>query len=125
MLMYGWMPFAVTLERTFTESNGAERVVLPDGMSTCGKSRYNKGGYDTYEIAVAGHSRVLFHVGNKEVDSEACVLVGENFFDFDPKPGIQAPGIADSKGGFREFMELAAGVDMFPLFVTTVREVQP
>lgn len=122
MLMFGWQPFAVSLERTFDDEGNAQRVVVPDGISTCRKSHYNKGGYDTYEIIVPGHDRVLFHIGNKEIDSIACILVGLDFFDFDPKPGIQDPGIAGSRDGFREFMELADGIAEFPLFVTTVKE---
>lgn len=124
MFMYKGVPFGVTLERTFDDGNGGQRVVLPDGMTICKRTQYIKGGYATYELIVAGHDRVLFHIGNKENDSLACVLVGESFFDFNAALGIQDPGIADSKGGFREFMELADSIAEFPLFVTTVKELQ-
>lgn len=122
MLMFQWQPFGVSLERTFDDAGG-QRVVVPDGYSLCKSDFYHAGGYKTYEIQVPGHDRVLFHKGNKEVDSKACVLAGESFADFDPKPGIQDAGIADSKGGFAEFMQLAAGIAEFQLFVITIKEV--
>ncbi len=93
----GW-PFAVTLERTFDDL----RVVVPGGILRCTLDKYHKGGYPTYEIQVAGHDRVLFHKGNLETHSEACILVAESFAVFG-----QVGGIADSKHGFDEFMMLA------------------
>lgn len=108
VLLFQGRPFAVTCERTF-ENN---RVVIPAGTLICKRTKYFRGGYDTYEIIVPGHSRVLFHKGNRETDSEACVLVAESF--------AEAAGqtlIADSKGGFEEFMRLANGVPEFSLSV--------
>ena len=101
-------PFAVTLERTF-ENN---RVVIPKGTHQCIRSVYYKGGYPTYEIMVDGHSRVLFHKGNKEEHSLGCILVAEYFHDFDEEPGI-----ANSAGGFNEFMSLAGNIKEFNLIV--------
>lgn len=102
-------PFAVTCERTF-ENNVP---VIRNGVYRCVKTKYIKGGYPTFEIIVPGHTRVLFHRGNKETDSLACVLVGENFAMFD---GVT--GIADSKGGFDEFWNLVKNLDEFDLSVT-------
>lgn len=119
MLMYRWQPFAVSLEWTFAV-DGVQHVVVPDGLSACRRRRYFKGGYDTYEIMVPSHTGVLFHIGNREVESKACVLVGKDFKDFNPAPGLQDSGIGDSRVGFAEFMDLADGHEEFPLFVTTV-----
>ncbi len=89
------VPFAVTLERTFGLEN---RVVVPSGISRCFKTHYNKGGYDTFEIAVPGHFRVLFHTLNLEEQSEGCIGIGEFFDIFNGKPGIAA-----SRKAFEEF----------------------
>lgn len=107
-MLWNGVPFAVGLERTFEGS----RVVIPGRRTTCTRSKYHKGGYETFEIAVAGHNRVLFHKGNVEENSEACVLVGESFEPFNGKPGI-----AQSGKGFEEFMKLTAGLQSFELEV--------
>ena len=103
-------PFALTLERTFKPAN---EVVIPFGVHKCTKTTYFKGGYPTYEIHVEGHSRLLFHKGNTEAHSMGCILVGEYYHEFD---GVA--GIANSKGGFTEFMRRATGLDEFYLEVT-------
>ena len=104
------IPFAVTMERTYDDLHRA--VKIPPGMYNCTRSRYFRGGYDTFEIHVPGHSRILFHKGNWETDSEGCVLIGESFARLKDKEAI-----ADSSGGFGEFMALAQGVDSFSLTV--------
>ena len=100
---------AVAVERTFEGG----RTVIGNGVFTCKRDFYHKGGYPTFEIEVQGHDRVLFHKGNKETDSTACVIVAESFSVLD---GVTAVG--DSKGGFGEFMTLTAGVDEFEMEVT-------
>lgn len=112
------VPFAVTLERTY-EDAGRIFTKIPDGLHLCTRRRYNKGGYDTWEIHVEGHDAILFHKGNKELDSAGCCLIAESFADLDPAPGIQ-PGIADSAGGFGEFMKLTAPLDTFYVEFITV-----
>ena len=102
-------PFAVTLERTFKPSN---EIVIPYGVHKCTRSQYFKGGYPTYEINIKGHSRVLFHKGNTEAHSMGCILVAEFFHQFD-----DVAGIANSAGGFKEFMKHANNADEFLLEV--------
>ena len=102
-------PFAVTCERTFENL----RTVIGNGKFRCTRSRYHRGGYETFEIHVAGHSRVLFHRGNKETDSAACVLVAESFAVMEGDTAI-----ADSRRGFDEFMVLATGHREFDLIVS-------
>ena len=65
-------PICLTLEHTFENL----RTVITPGNYTCIRTQYYKGGYPTFEIQVPGHSRVLFHKGNTEDDSEGCVLLG-------------------------------------------------
>lgn len=105
----GLRPFAVTCERTFENL----RTVIGLGTYKCKRTTYIKGGYPTFEIMIAGHSRVLFHRGNKEGDSEACVLVAESFTTLD-----NATAIGDSKGGFSEFWWLVKDLQEFDLEVT-------
>jgi hypothetical protein len=104
-------PFAVTLERTYTVDS-VEIVKIPSGRYECTRDYYHAGEYVTYEIHVPAHARMLFHVGNRERDSEGCVLVGESFHDFG-----DTPGIGSSRRGFREFMERTGGRSRFLLEV--------
>ena len=104
-------PFAVTLERTFKPSD--TEVVIPFGSHKCTRSVYHAGGgYATYEILVDGRSRLLFHKGNKESHSAGCILVAEYFHSFK-----DIEGIANSAGGFSEFMGHTNSVDEFMLLV--------
>ena len=110
-------PFAVTLERYFEEKAEEDHTVIKPGTSLCKLSHYNKGGYPTYEVQFpdGSHSRVLFHKGNQELHSAGCILVGEYFHDFDG-----GPGIANSGGGFNEFMGKTKSVPEFWLEVIEV-----
>lgn len=101
-------PFAVTVERTFDDG----QPVIRAGTYKCVRSFYHKGGYETFEIRVPGHSRVLFHKGNTENDSTACVIVAESFGTLKG-----ATAVLDSKGGFEEFMALTQGLAEFDLDV--------
>lgn len=110
-LLHGGVPFAVTLERTYTV-NGTEWVKIPAGRYHCRRTRYYRGDYETFEIMVPGHSRVLFHKLNTEDESEGCVGIAESFGHLRGKPAI-----LNSAHGFREFMELAADRAEFVLEV--------
>jgi len=108
-VLWDGRPFAVSVERTFDDG----KPVIGNGIFRCKRSFYNKGGYPTFEIIVEGHTRVLFHKGNKEADSLACVLVAESFSVMDGQTAI-----SDSKGGFEEFMTLTTGLEEFDMEVT-------
>lgn len=105
-------PFAVTVERTYEVDGQPSTTKVKAGVHLCKKRPYYKGGYDTYEIVTPGHTAILFHKGNKELDSDGCCLIAESFVDADARAGAQAQ-IADSKHGFEEFMLLTGGVDEF------------
>lgn len=109
VLLWNGRPFAVTLERTFE----GRRVVIPTGQWLCTRTVFQKHGYETFEIHIPGHTRVLFHIGNKEDDSLACVLVGEFFAVFGA-----VDGIGDSARGFAEFMQRTEGLSQFYLNVS-------
>ncbi len=110
VLMHNAVPFAVTLERTYDPGN---TVKIGNGFHECHRSRYAKGGYDTFEITVLGHDRILFHKGNVELHSEGCVLVAESYAVFGDKPGVAMSG-----QGFEEFMKRTGDVDSFLLEVS-------
>jgi len=108
-LLWDGMPFAVSAEHTFEDG----RPVLGAGEYWCTRDYYNKGGYETFEIQVKGHDRVLFHIGNTEMDSRGCVLVGKSFGVLRGKGAV-----LDSKGGFAEFMALTSALPAFKMRVT-------
>ncbi len=112
VLLHQGIPFAVTLERTY--EHPAEPVVkIPPGKHRCTLTRFYKGGgYPTYEVHVTGHSRLLFHKGNLERETDGCILVGESFTAFSGLPGIGMSGL-----GFDEFLRRAGNVDEFLLEV--------
>ena len=109
VLKWQGRPFAVSVEHTFTD----ELPIIKRGLWRCVKSLYHKGGYDTYEIIVPGHSRILFHKGNTEEDSRGCVIIGESFGELK-----SATAVLNSRGGFNEFMTLTKGVPEFLINVT-------
>jgi hypothetical protein len=104
VLLWDKRPFAVSVERTF--ENG--RIVIGNGIYRCTRDFYHKGGYETFEIQVDGHDRVLFHKGNTEADSTACVIVANSFGELHDKTAVM-----DSKTGFEKFMKLTAGLENF------------
>lgn len=109
VLLADGRPFVVTCERTFD----GNRTVIENGTYPCVRSYFNRGGYDTFEIHVPGHSRVLFHRGNTETDSEGCVLIAESFGQLNSRTAV-----LDSRGGFAEFWALVGALPAFDLVVT-------
>jgi len=107
----------VTVERSYpveeSEPLGAQFVKIPAGRYRCRRTLFARGAYETYEVAdVPGHSRLLFHRGNTEQDSEGCILIGQRFGWL-----LGSPGVAMSSLGFGEFMKWAAGRESFGLEV--------
>ncbi len=105
-------PIAVTLERTY-EDLGVPHTKIPDGIHRCRRSYYNRGHYDTWEILIPGHTAILFHKLNKELESEGCVGLGKRFHNFSTNAGVFLPGIANSAEAFNEFMLHTQGFDEF------------
>lgn len=109
VLLWDGVPFAVSVEHTFEEL----RTVVKNGIHECTRDRYHKGGYETFEIQIKGHDRVLFHRGNTEEDSRGCIIVGESFGALKGRVAVM-----DSMKGFQEFMDLTAGLSSFFMEVT-------
>jgi hypothetical protein len=107
------LPWLATLERTYPISGVLQLVKIPAGTWTCKRTEFNRGGYDTFEVTgVPGHSRLLFHIGNSETDSEGCILLGRRF------GALQGHwSVFDSRLAFYEFMGRFTAKDEFTLRV--------
>ena len=119
VLLHDGLPFAVSLERTYDEldERGRPTTKIPVGVHRCRRSFFNRGSYTTYEIHDPGHSRLLFHRGNTEKDSEGCILVAESFGELGA-----GPAILESVMGFAEFMRRASSVGVEWDLAVTERE---
>ena len=107
----------VTLEHTYpidpAHPRGPQYVKIPPGRYSCTRTTFWAGGYASYEITgVLGHSRLLFHVANDEIDVDGCVGVGSRFGLLHGKPAI-----LDSREGFAAFMRLCYGRQSFDLLI--------
>lgn len=98
------IPFAVTVER---DHNDPDYKPIEPGRYKC--VRYSSEKYpNTWEILVPGHTKVLFHWGNTENDSQMCIILGEQFENI-----LGKDGVAQSKKAFNEFMEITKGMNEF------------
>jgi hypothetical protein len=114
MLTCNEIPFAVTLERTY-QVDGKQVTKIPTGIPLlCTGTIYHEGGYPTFEIHVVGHTRILFHKANKEMQLDGCMAIGEEFGLMDGVPAIIHCG---NGGGFDEFMNKVGKLDSFYLIV--------
>jgi hypothetical protein len=92
---------------TFEEEDQGNRPGvsrIPAGVYRCKRRRYNKGGYDTWEVTgVPGRSLILFHVINTEEDTEGCIGVGlqvgvlDQIVDEDSKRKVPKLGVLSSR----------------------------
>ena len=110
-------PFVVTLEKKW-DSNKPFVSCIPLGEFTC-KRIISKTYGETFEIfGVTGRDNVLFHWGNFQDNSQGCILIAEYFEKiFNKKTGEFQNGIADSKKGFQQFMDILKGNDSFKLLI--------
>lgn len=106
-----------TLEHAYPAYPGWDAKV-PDGAYTCQRGKHaipdHKGGvfyFETFEVTgVPGHSGILFHVGNYNVDSDGCILLGQE---------IRNMRLVTSQKAFEQFMQAQDGKDSFQLQVVT------
>lgn len=117
VLLFDGRPIGVTLTHAFPDGHGGFQPIVPPGSYVLKRGIHrlsNVMDFVTYEIMdVEGHSGLVFHVGNKNSDSEGCELTGEAF-GFDGKGNTLVLSSADA---FREFMELAGNAPELELEV--------
>ena len=99
---------AVTLEHAYDLM-----PKVPAGTYACKRGPHRLASmehdFTTFEIeGVPDHSKILFHVGNYNHDSQGCVLLGHQRVD---------KMVTESKLAFARFMELQTGVNTFHLIV--------
>jgi len=108
---------AVTLEHSYDSMNGDGSYTskIPNGTYTCIRGEHclhiNSPKFSTFEITgVKGHSGILFHKGNVNIDSNGCVLLGKAY-------GGEPRMLYNSRITFDKFLLLQDGVNSFILTV--------
>lgn len=103
------VPFAVTLEQPWKNNKPFESCI-PEGEYICKRVDSPKFGI-TFEITfVKNRTDILFHKGNTVKDTSGCILVAEQFGEFEKNKAILW-----SKKGFDEFMKKLVGINSFGL----------
>jgi hypothetical protein len=112
----------VTLEHSYPVIN---EINLFEAKITCGVHECKRGmhklshmysPFETYEVMVEGHTDLLFHVGNYNIDSHGCILLGKRFLFVSPEDKTKT-GIFQSAIAFKQFLESQKEVDSFKLTV--------
>jgi hypothetical protein len=109
-LVVGGLPFCVTLE-PYNRDNVSNISSIPAGQYVC--KPYDSPTYGkTYIVSgVQGRSSILFHWGNRDSNTEGCILLGDKF----GKLGDDY-AILNSKDAFKRFCEVI-GRNKFSLVV--------
>jgi len=95
---------------------------IPEGTYTCMRVDTPKHGNVFQIMSVPGRTAVLFHWGNTEIDTEACLLtgmeVGEMFAqDPDTKKNESQLAVLRSKEAFEKFMTYLKNEQAFTLHI--------
>ena len=109
VLMNEGIPFALTLERPWLENMPNVSCILP-GSYKAVRHLSPRFGETLWLQDVPGRSEILFHKGNRDDDSQGCILIGESFNHV-----LGEPGITRSEEGFREFLSILEGRNEFQL----------
>jgi hypothetical protein len=103
--------------------NERNESCIPAGTYICRRTTYWKHNIPTFEVCeVPDRSRILFHTGNTEEDSDGCILLGRSIGHLEvicEETGKETRkiGVTDSRVAFRLFMEELAGEDEFLLTI--------
>lgn len=105
-----------TCEHSYQNADGSWDAKVQPGEYVCVRGPHSLDGvhiFTTYEITgVVGHTNILFHPGNTEIDSEGCVLLGLGFSTLN---GMK--DVSRSQEAFLAFINWQAGVERFTLKV--------
>jgi hypothetical protein len=85
---------------------------IHEGEFNGGKYPSKKFG-NTYILGVTGRTGILFHWGNREKDTEGCIIIGE-YFEMHKNSG---PYLKNSTKAFKEFIESLKDTQDFILLV--------
>jgi len=104
--------FCATLEPA-DRDNQPDVSCIPAGQYRCRRIQSPRF-WDTFEVQhVPGRSHILFHPGNRQVDTAGCILVGRTWGQLS---GDRA--ILNSGNTFERFMIRMKGIDEFVLTIT-------
>jgi len=93
-------------------NNSMNVSCIPKGVYLCTRSRYNRGGYDTFEVHVDDRTHIKFHIGNDLKDTQGCPLVNDKIgADHNRIRGVE------SRRAFKEFYREMSKYDEFMLEV--------
>jgi hypothetical protein len=95
----------------FPDAADKMKFHLPPGTYICKRFHGTKWP-NTFEIVVQGHTAILFHAGNVEADSSACVLLGSTTGKL---KGNRA--VLNSGDTFKAFLDYTQNIDEFQLTV--------
>lgn len=87
---------------------------VPKGDYVCKRTIWYKYGVETFEVTgVPNATRILFHTGNTEQDSDGCILLG--LARVESERGILR--VVNSKAAHGQFMLYLKGVKSFDLTI--------
>lgn len=88
---------------------------IPEGIYPLVKSRFNRGGYDCYELLeVPDREEILIHRGNTEDDLLGCIAPGMALGFVDGKWAVTS-----SRAAFDAFMAALTGVEKTSLTIAS------
>lgn len=103
-----------TVERPWLH-NKRNVSCIPEGWYELYYSRYNRGGYDAYEIKhCTGRSEILIHIGNISDNVEGCIAVGQRLGSL-----AKQWAVINSSKAFKYFMKEMDGVKDATLKITS------
>ena len=108
------VPFAVTLENRWYD-NKTNLSCIPTGTYYCSRVNSPRFGH-TWEIQeVPNRTHILFHWGNRDNDTNGCVLVAEEFGTLYGENAILS---SNSKHrGFQELIDKTKDINDFQLII--------
>jgi len=110
-----------TVEREWRNN---ERMVscIPNGVYTCERAFFNRGGYPTFEIThVPLRTSILFHVANFPHELNGCIGLGDSIGVIQSLGGPKL-GVRNSRLTFDWFYDLMLPLTPFELIARTFTE---
>ena len=109
-----------TCTHAYERADGQWEPKVPPGRWLCLRGVHSLDGvnkFETFSIAVPGHTNILFHKGDVQEESQGCELLGMY-------KGVlgSEEAVLHSKDAFDLFMKLQVGVQQFWLTVEDVNE---